>query len=102
MTKMQRVDLYGSAWQTESGAACPTIYGDVQRDVSTVVAIRVGVTATSASTQFNSHAVVFDQDAVAVPRLFNEPLYAGLDPSLVQRTAQLHGTGRAWSLVYAD
>ena len=96
--KMQRVDIYGSAWQ--HAGACPTIYGDVQRDVSTVVAIRVGVTATPASTQFNSHAVVFDQDAVLVQRQFDEPFYAGADPSLVQRTAQLHGTGRAWSLVY--
>ncbi len=103
MTKMQRVDLYGSAWQCADPAVrCPTIYGLVQRDYSTVTGIRVGVTATSASTQFNSHAVVFDQDAVVVPRQFDEPFYAGADPSLAQRTAQLHGTGRAWSLVHAD
>ena len=100
MTRMQRVDTYGSAWQC-SGTG-PAIYGLVQRDVSTVTGVRVGVTATSASRQFNAHDVTPDPDAVVVPRLFNEPFYAGADPSLVQRTAQLHGTGRAWSLVYAD
>ncbi len=96
--KTQRVDTYGSAWQ--HAGACPAIYGLVQRDVSTVTGIRVGVTATSASRQFNSHDVTPDPDAVLVQRQFDEPFYAGLDPSLVQRTAQLHGTSRAWMLVY--
>ncbi len=98
MTKMQRVDIYGSAWQ--HAGACPTIYGNVQRDVSTVTGIRVGVTARSVSTQFNSHDVTPDPDAVVVPRQFGEAFFAGADPSLAQRVAALHGTGRSWQLMY--
>ena len=98
MTKMQRVDIYGSAWQ--HAGACPAIYGLVQRDVSTVTGIRVGVTATSASRQFNAYDVTADPDSITVTRLFGEKFFDGLADSLVQRTAQLHGTSRAWMLVY--
>ena len=98
--KMQRVDTYGSAWQ--HAGACPAIYGLVQRDVSTVTGVRVGVTATSASRQFNAYDVTADPDSITVTRLFGEKFFDGLADSLVQRTAQLHGTSRAWMLVYAD
>ena len=57
MTVMHNVGLFSSAWQTESGAACPTIYGDVRRDHATITGIRVGVSARSVSTQFNRHEV---------------------------------------------
>ncbi len=102
MTTMHNVGLSGCAWQTNTSAACPTIYGDVRRDHSTITGIRVGVTATSTSKQFNRAEVTADPDSVLVPRLFGEALYSGLDPSLVQRVAELHGTARAWALVYAD
>ena len=100
MTTMQKVGTYGSAWQTESGAKPPTIYGNVQRDLSTVTGVCVGVSAVSTSKEFDRHEVTADPDAVVVPRQFDEPFYRGLDDSLVQRTAQLHGTSRAWMLVY--
>ena len=99
--RRQRVDTYGVGWQCADPAVRgPVIFGDVQRDVSTVVAIRVGVTATSASRQFNAYDVTADPDSITVTRLFGEKFFDGLADSLVQRTAQLHGTGRAWSLVY--
>ena len=102
MSTMHNVGLSGSAWQTLSSAACPTIWGRVDRDQSTIVGIRVGVVARNVSRQSNRADVVADADAVLVPRLFGEALYSGLDPSLVQRVAALHGTSRAWMLMYAD
>lgn len=100
--KLARVDLYGSAWcPLDTSIAPPRVFGDVTRDSATVVAVRVGVEARQLAPDRNAWEVTADPDAITVPRLPNEELYALDRPSLLLRVASLHGTGRPWALEYA-
>ena len=99
---MQRVDLFGSAWQpADISTPCPMIFGDVTRDTSKIVAVVVGVDVKSVSARSNAADVAAAFDAVTVQRLPGEPFYCGSDPdTLVQRVAAMCGTARPWMLVY--
>ena len=102
--KLQRIDIpHGAAWQpADITVPAPRIFGDISRDYSECTGILIGVSAQQASPRSNAWHVVPEADAVPVARLPGEALYDGAAPSLIQRVAELHGTGKGWALVYSE